>query len=333
MQYSRRKRKNIMLCYPFEVKRLDKWGYPVLTQPKLDGVRCRALMQRKGDSIISERVADYVQISNTVNLLSSTERHILSLPHMFDILDEIAGSLPGPLELDGELYRHGWNFERIHSVVSKTTSYHSDSAMIQYHVFDVILSGMTQLERAVWLKEWWEKLPNQAKNVIHLVQSSVVHSFEELMNNYHIYLNQGYEGIIVRNLDAEYVRKRSTYIMKFKPKKFDVYIITGYKEEISKDGHPKGILGALICRGDDGTSFDVGSGLKYAQKIKYWRERNILKGKFVKVQYQHLTPGKGVPRFPVFIEIKDYNEEVLEDEFERADNSKDFETRYQGKFK
>ena len=37
------KRTGIMLCYPFEEKRLNKWNPPYIIQPKLDGERCRAV--------------------------------------------------------------------------------------------------------------------------------------------------------------------------------------------------------------------------------------------------------------------------------------------------
>jgi hypothetical protein len=41
-------RTGIMLCYPFEEKRLNKWGNKFLLQPKLDGDRCRAIFDEYG---------------------------------------------------------------------------------------------------------------------------------------------------------------------------------------------------------------------------------------------------------------------------------------------
>ena len=67
-------------------------------------------------------------------------------------------------------------------------------------------------------------------------------------------------------------------------------------------------LGALICRsGDDGT-FNVGTGFTADQRSDLWSNREKLIGKIAKVQYQHLTSGKGVPRFPVFISIENKGE-------------------------
>jgi len=113
----------------------------------------------------------------------------------------------------------------------------------------------------------------------------------------------GYEGIVVRHIDAPYVRRRSLFLMKFKPKKQDAYEIVGWKEEISKDGIPKNRLGALVCKGDDGTEFSVGTGLNDDLRNSLWKERTELIGLNCRVQYQHITSGAHVPRFPVFVEV------------------------------
>ena len=125
------------------------------------------------------------------------------------------------------------------------------------------------------------------------------------MKAYDQLIGQGYEGIVVRHIDNEYVRRRSPLLMKFKPKKDDFYEIIDYKEEIDKNGKPKDRLGALVCRGSDGTMFSVGSGLTDDARQNLWIARDDLAGKLCHVQYQHLTAGKGVPRFPVFVSVVD----------------------------
>ena len=112
-----------------------------------------------------------------------------------------------------------------------------------------------------------------------------------------------YEGIVVRYFDAPYLRKRSTFMMKFKPKKEDTYEIVGWKEEIDKNGNAKNRLGALTCVGTDGTLFSVGTGLTDEDRQILWDTRELLAGKTCRVKYQHITSGRGVPRFPVFVEV------------------------------
>jgi ATP-dependent DNA ligase len=121
------------------------------------------------------------------------------------------------------------------------------------------------------------------------------------------FAKSGYEGFVVRDALAPYVRKRSTQMMKFKPRKEDLYEIVGTVEEVSIQGISKDSLGALICRGDDGTLFNVGSGSLLTREARqtYWKSRDTLIGKYARVKYQHLTHARGVPRFPVVVEILD----------------------------
>jgi DNA ligase-1 len=112
----------------------------------------------------------------------------------------------------------------------------------------------------------------------------------------------GYEGIIVRHMQAPYELKRSLYVMKFKMKREDDYKIVGYKEEYSIDNVAKNTLGALECASGDGNNFFVGTGFSTEDRERLWKERETLIGKSVKIRYQHLTDKK-IPRFPVYSEV------------------------------
>ena len=271
------KRSGIMLCYPFEEKRLARWNPPYLVQPKFDGERCRA-----------------VRIQGTYLLLSSEENIIVSVPHINEALDKLLTSH----ELDGELYAHGVDFDSIHSIVGRTKNLHPDYTQMEYHIFDVV-SGGPQYVRSKVVPELGLKPP------LHMTETFPCWTLEEIMKAYDTIVNLGYEGIVVRHIDNEYVRRRSPAMMKFKPKKDDFYEIIDYKEEIDKNGKPKGRLGALVCRGSDETIFSVGSGLTDADRTSLWDTREALAGRLCHVQYQHLTAGRGVPRFPVFVNVVD----------------------------
>jgi ATP-dependent DNA ligase len=94
-------------------------------------------------------------------------------------------------------------------------------------------------------------------------------------------------------------------IMKFKPKQSDEYEIIGYEEELSNEKVPKDSLGAIICTSGDGQSFRVGTGFTADQRLHLWTGRDKLVGKICRINYQHLTSGRRVPRFPVFVTILD----------------------------
>ncbi len=267
--------KNIMKASPFEEKRLLKWEPPFIIQPKYDGFRCRAVPLDNGEYM----------------LLSSEENVFFSVPH----INEACKQLPRQ-EWDGELYRHNLPFEGISSRVSRTVNLHPDYKDIQFHIFDYI-SNEPQAARLKFLGDTDMQGP--------LIRTPywIAVDLKGVMEIYEHILAQQYEGIIVRHYAAPYERKRSTYVMKFKPKQEDIYAITGYSEEVSVEGNPKGVLGSLVCDSGDGTTFAVGTGFSNDVRGALWEVRDSLIGKFAQVQYQHITAGKQVPRFPVFVEI------------------------------
>ena len=272
------RRQGIMLAYPFEQKRLDKWGFPVLVQPKLDGDRCRAIIDNEG------RVA----------LLSSEENNIVSVPHIEDALRE--SGLKG-IELDGELYRHGIPHQQVHGIVGRSKNISRDYDLIEYHIFDLV-GAESQAKRTVALSNISFGSP------LVRVPSFLCSSFEDVMKVFDELMAQGYEGIIVRNIEYPYMRKRSTGMMKFKPRAEDHYNIVGVEEEISIHGEPKQSLGALVLQSDEGHIFKVGSGsfLTRENRQGLWKAREKVVGRVARVKYQHLTERR-VPRFPVLIDI------------------------------
>lgn len=274
--YQTQRRKGIMLCYPFEEKRLQKWNTQVLIQPKLDGERCRA-----------------VHTSDGYILLSSEENEITSCPHINSALN----SLGTICEFDGELYLHGMKFEDIHSVVSRKVNF-LESDFMQYHIFDIIEEDTPQLWRSQDLINIGQKFTHPLQRVT----TTVGWTLDHIMEWYDKFLKLDYEGMILRHPDAPYVRKRSPYVMKFKPKQSDFYLITGWNEEVSIKGEPKERLGSLEVCDPEGNFFCVGTGLSSDDREALWLKREGLRGKLCEIKYQHRTE-RGVPRFPVFARV------------------------------
>lgn len=284
------KRTGIQLAYPFEEKRLIRWNqWPLLTQPKLDGERCRAML---------------LEHSNEVLLLSSSEELIRSVPHINEFLRlNWPQKLPVGIELDGELYRHGWNFEQIHSIVSRTRNFHSDSGQIHFACFDIILPELTNARREL-IRMQGLSIKGLPAEPVQLVPSKLAANLEELIQHYSKYLDEGYEGIIVRHPFAFYERRRSTWMLKFKPRKRDTYLIVGAEAEVSQTGEVKNRLGALWLE-SDGERFKVGTGFSHEQREKYWEifQDGSLLGRFCDIDYQSLTPDRKVPKFASFVSL------------------------------
>jgi DNA ligase-1 len=273
-----------MLCYPFEEKRLKKhtiW----LVQPKLDGIRCRVVW-------IAE---------NTPLLVSSTNCVISSVPHITNALRELPDYYK-KMELDGELYHHGMPFEDIESITSRTVNLHPDYESIEFHCFDVVNSN-PQIARLVEIQHI-----SHHSGYVKAVKWNNCYSLTDIMHEFNENISLGYEGIVARAYNGTYVRKRSTEVMKFKPKKRDSYLITGWKEEKAEDGTPKGTLGALMCKSDN-EYFSVGSGFTQKERQELWNDKDKLPGNYAVIAYQHTTPRRGVPRFPIFVSVSGRKEE------------------------
>ena len=284
-----RERTGIQLCYPFEERRiLDPkfgWIWPVLVQPKLDGERMRALCS----GILHDPL-----------LLSSTESNIVSVPHIKKELSELRTFM----EFDGELYQHGTDFNKIQSKVGRSVYLHSEHKEISYHVFDII-SDQMQINRTTILERFFSDREFQ---YLKLVPSELCYDMNQIMDIYKKYLSEGYEGIIIRHIHANYERKRSRFIMKFKPKKTDIYQIV---EIIEGTGDHAGMVGAFRCQGNDATTFKVAAGeFNHTERRYIWKNPEFIMNMLLEISYQNIS-AKGIPRFGL---AKRIIEGTLEDE-------------------
>lgn len=273
--------KGIMKAVPFEEKRLAKWSPPYICQPKYDGDRCRN-----------------VSAQSASILLTSEENIFFSVPHINQQLTE--GALY-KIPLDGELYNHDiflvGGHELIHSICSRTVNLHPRHREMEFWIFDVKYLNMSQMERVNFLGSL-ENLPLNIK----VAPYWICNTLDEVKRVYDLLISKRYEGIIVRNLFNIYEEKRSTAMMKFKPKRKDTYNIIGWKEEISMEGIPKGRIGSLIMSSQTGDEFAVSAGLDFDEKAKLWEIRDQLAGKQAIIHYQHLT-NKKIPKGTFNVEV------------------------------
>ena len=222
------------------------------------------------------------------------------MPHINE-----AGLLLPQGEFDGELYVHGWTWAEIHSVVSTTSTMHPNYGAMQLHLFDIITEG-SQINRLIQLNQRFRS--NGLPPCLQLVAPHMANTLEEVYQIYEKFIGLGYEGFIIRHVDATYLRRRSPAMMKFKPKAKDEYLITGVYEAISQDGKGKGMVGGFNCIDDMGTTFSVGAGkLSHLDRHVYW-ERWLdypewFKSKILEVEYQTMSDKKRVPLFSRAVRI------------------------------
>ena len=270
-----------MLAHTFE-KQGHKIKYPCYVQPKLDGIRCIAIMK-----------------DGKCTLWSRTRKPITSCPH---IVEEIENNFKNvDIVLDGELYNSEFsnNFEHIVHLVrqEEPDPQHTD---VQYHIYDVV-NDQTFDYRTLSLTKKFASSKTPNFKYLKLVDTYMVDEEGVIPNWFLEFTNQGYEGAMLRNSKGLYVNKRSADLIKVKEMKEEEFKIIGVEEGRGKlSGH----VGAFVCKIGDQEFKAKMSGS--TEKLKEYFENNSLwEGKKLTVQFQDFT-SYGLPRFPVGKAIRDY---------------------------
>ena len=257
--------------------------FPCYTQPKLDGIRC---------------------IIKADGMWTRTGKKIVSCPHVFDELETVFEMQPD-LIFDGELYNHQFkhDFNKITSLVKKTKPTLSDleasKHLIEYHIYDLPSSNKSFDGRLEDLQDLISDLFNcfSSSSVVY-VTTQEVNNQKELDEFYHDWMEEGYEGQMIRT-NSNYENKRSKTLLKRKEFSDDEFEILAVNEGTGKLA---GRVGHMMFKSKSGHYFSstINGTQEYLSEL--WEQRDELIGKFATVKYFNLTPD-GVPRFPKVINI------------------------------
>jgi DNA ligase 1 len=267
-----------MLASKYDVKKHQ--NFPYWSQPKLDGIRCLTFEE---------------------GMQSRNGKPLLSAPHIREVLQDFFDEFPEYI-LDGELYNHSLKneFEKIISLARKSKPTQDDlnesAELVEYHVYDVITpEPMTYTQRKEFLET---HILGRFKNVV-VVPTVQLFGTEEVESKLGEYLEDGYEGQMLR-VDADpYDQKRSKSLIKHKTFEDDEYIIT---DIIEGKGNWAGYAKAVEILLPDGTTQQSGMrGTQAFAKELLENKQDYLGGKSqVTVRYQNKT-GDGKLRFPVVV--------------------------------
>jgi len=263
--------------------------YPCFVQPKLDGLRC----------IVYLDVA-----ANKIKCQSRTGSEFVGLDHIIQSLTPIF-SLNSGIIFDGELYTDQMPFEELAGLIKKKTRSDIDVPRfqkIEYHVYDLVETDTPFVERFAHLHQILSTIP-PLQNV-RLVPAITVQTVQEFKTRFTEYVEQGYEGIMLRNIQGKYQQGyRSHDLQKYKEFFEDEYAIKGFKEG---DGRDKGTI-IWTCLTPDGREFSVRPrGTAETRRQLYESARmkpDAYIGRHLTVIYQELSE-QGVPRFPVGKDVR-----------------------------
>ena len=223
----------------------------------------------------------------------------------------------GHFVLDGEIV--GESFQKLMKQAHRKSDAKTDGMV--YHIFDIIPldafkeghCNMQQYKRIEWLESARGILSDETDCLRIMGGLEVDLDTAEGHDIMHRYAEdcvaEGFEGIMIKSLDAPYECKRSDFWMKWKPTISVDLEIVGFEEGT---GRNENRLGAIICEGEDNDRrirVNVGSGFSDALRDEYWASRDDLLGHLVEVQADAVTQnqdGTYSLRFPRFLRFRDF---------------------------
>lgn len=273
-----------MLAHRYD-KHHKKISFPCLVQPKLDG--CRMIAKKENGKVLM-----WTRKGKPIELLDKIQSQLS------DILSEGQA-------VDGEIYVHGWTFQRIISAVKKKRD---DTDLLEYHIYDAPHEELTFEERMPQISVKSKVFPaycgsweNHGPNIVFIETleslSKEIFDHQELL-----FTTEGYEGMMVRNEGSLYkYRHRSFDLQKVKRFVDDEFEIIGGKDG---SGRESGLV-IFRCKTKSGLEFDVRPRGSQESRREIFNNLQSYIGKELTVRYQELTDD-GIPRFPVGIAVRDY---------------------------
>lgn len=282
-------------------------------EPKLDGVRV-LMMIFPGDKISSPASAiSFSRNGKAFENFSHIENQILKeLPILLSLANN---NFSEGFILDGEVV--GNSFQELMRQARRKENVSVEDSI--FNVFDII--PMSDFRRGYWNAQLFKRLEILEKmrpvfdtlgNVELLPHIMVDLDYAEGHDQLNRYakdmVNLGYEGIMIKDVGAPYVCKRSTDWLKWKP------TITVDLEVMAVEegtGRNVGRLGALVCAGIDDGKFitvNVGSGYSDEDRVDYWNNSDHVIGRTAEILCDAVTQnqdGSYSLRFPRFVRFRD----------------------------
>lgn len=282
--------------------------YPLWASPKLDGIR----------AIINDGV---VMSRNWKPIPNRRVQKVLGLV-------EASG-------LDGELIVGPLTDKKVFNTTSSAIMSRSGEPDFVFWVFDCVsCKDKNWAARIEYAADLIRGLPEEVQRYVKMLDHTRADSPQMARDLEEIFLEAGYEGMMLREEAAPYKFGRSTLKQQalLKVKRFldAEATITGWEELMhnlndaevgelgqttrshSKEGLVGGnTLGALTVAGlggtFDGVAFNIGTGFDAETRQELWNRRHELVGAIVKFKYFEVG-SLDAPRFPVFLGFRDIND-------------------------
>lgn len=258
-------------------------------EPKIDGMRCFAMVNSDG----------------SVDFFSRGGKPINTLDHLIPELQSFGVSGV----YDGEVMTT--SFQESMSDIKRKTK--KDNVDIFFHVFDYLTLPEWDTQkclrpyglrrdnlRTIYIRSQLDELKYVLINPFFEISS-----YEEAKDMYASFIDEGYEGAIVKRWDGEYEFKRTTDWMKIKPVETHDVEITGVQEG---KGKYEGMMGALFYDWK-GRTGRVGTGFSDEDRARKWEIGTIIEIELMEETELKEDGTGGIPRHSRFKKIRSYKGE------------------------
>ena len=271
----------------------------VYVEPKLDGVRVITICDVDKDE---------------VKMFSRNGKELTNFPKILEQFDSMLDQIAESMVFDGEIMSD--DFQTLMREIHRKGGAKTDDAVL--NIFDIIplwafkeggYSASLQTRKEM-MDEY--EYPSNISKVEYVRMNLDSDDGQKMFADYNrLYIDKGFEGIMVKPMSGQYECKRSSLWLKVKP-----FIEVSLKVVDTEEGtgRNEGKLGALIVEGKDMDKFiktNVGSGLTDSDRETFWKAKDKLIGQIVEIRADAITQNQDSKdewslRFPRFLRFRGF---------------------------
>lgn len=261
---------------------------PVFVSPKIDGIRA-------------------------LNLDIVRSRTMKPIPS-YQVQDDFAGMC---LPIDFEITAGAPNRDNVYNTTQSHVMSANKPTDIFYHAFDCVGRDTIKEPYQVRLEALKELAANSKMENLRVVGQHIARSKEEILEIESYYLDQGYEGVMIRGIDGYYKEGRATMreglIFKLKRWIDSEAVVIGFVERMhntnpqqtnelgltkrssAKEGlKPAGMVGKFVCIYKGEETLVAPGTFTHAQLIEIWNNQEKFLNRFLSIRYF----GYGIKNLP-----------------------------------